>query len=165
MGNDIYSDREYVQKNDGVQIQNMGGFPPSNRRSQPNEPLRNVPPPPPGRPFEGPSQFMDQEPPRSAPPNFIPEAPRGEVRFAPARAGRPGGPGREEIEREEFRGRRRELRRCVRRFTFIWLFTGDSFWFFPTEVGDTFVRGFRWRRNRWVFERIFIRRIFFFRCF
>ena len=41
--NDNNSDRAYEQKNDKVEIQNMGGGPPFIRRPQ-DEPLRNVPP-------------------------------------------------------------------------------------------------------------------------
>jgi hypothetical protein len=57
------------------------------------------------------------------------------------------------------------MRRCLFRFTYIWLFNGNDFWFYPTFVDGQFVQGFRWRRNRWEFDRINLRRIFYFRCF
>jgi hypothetical protein len=57
------------------------------------------------------------------------------------------------------------MRRCLFRFTYFWLFNGNDFWFYPTFVDGQFVHGFRWRRNRWEFDRINLRRIFFFRCF
>jgi hypothetical protein len=91
--------------------------------------------------------------PRTAPPSFIPEGPSMDQRAFMGPDGqrmfvRPG-----------------DFRRCMFRFTFIWLVNGNSFWFFPTFAGRQFVEGFRWRRNRWEFDRINIRRIFFFRCF
>lgn len=120
--------------------------------------------PPPG--FSGGAPGMGQMP-RTAPPNFTPEAPgmeRGQF-FAPG-----GGRGPEEFGfdrrgRDDFRVRPREIQRCLFRFTFIWLINGNSFWFYPTFVGRQFVQGFRWRRNRWEFETINLRRILFFRCF
>jgi hypothetical protein len=57
------------------------------------------------------------------------------------------------------------MRGCLNRFTFIWLVNGNSFWFYPTFVDRQFVTGFRWRRNRWEFDRINLRRILFHRCF
>ncbi len=159
-------------------MQNMGGPPPF-RRPPEGGPIRNVPPmtPPSGMGPEGPQQFSGRDMPRTAPPNFIPEMPAGERMFAPEGQGPeernqfggmrrfPGRPGQDRFERDEFNRRRRGLRGCVGRFTYIWLFNGDEFWFFPIDVNDMFVTGFRWRRNRWVFDRIFIRRIIFFRCF
>ena len=174
--NDNNSDRAYEQKNDKVEIQNMGGGPPFIRRPQ-DEPLRNVPPfmPSPEMPQGGPPQFTGRDEPRTPPPNFTPELPAAERMFGPEGQGPegrrqfggmfPGRPGQGRNEREEFNRRRRELRRCIRRFTYIWLFSGEGFWFYPIDIDNVFVRGFRWRRNRWVFERIFIRRIIFFRCF
>ncbi len=147
-------------------MQNMGGGPPSFRRPQ-GEPQRNVPPftPSPETPSDGTPQMFRRDEPRTAPPNFIPEAP-GVERFGPDGRSQFGGrPGQDRFEREDFNRRRRELRGCLRRFTFVWLFNGESFWFYPVDVDNVFVRGFRWRRNRWVFDRIFIRRIIFFRCF
>ncbi len=174
MENDKNFDRTDDQEKDIVKIQNMGGGSPFFRRPQ-EEPIRNVPPfmPPREMPPEGPPQFSERDEPRTPPPNFIPELPAAERRFGPEEQGPegrrggmfPGRPGQGRPDRDEFNRRRRGLRGCIRRFTFIWLFTGESFWFYPIDVDDVFVRGFRWRRNRWVFERIFIRRIIFFRCF
>jgi len=101
--------------------------------------------------------------PRTAPPNFIPEAPG-------MQRGPMAGPGQMPYEfgrryPEDHQVRPRDLRRCLYRFTFIWLNNGNSFWFFPTFVGNQFVQGFRWRQNRWEYDRINLRRIFFFRCF
>lgn len=149
MYNDNFNqDRENTNKYDNIQKQQMGpgGFTP----------------PPSGMP----PQFRMEDQPRSAPPNFTPEAPRMDRRQMEgpeARGGAfmgPGGPGG-----GMEMGRRRDMRSCLRRFTYIWLFNGNEFWFFPTFVDRQFVMGFRWRRDRWVFDRINLRRIFFFRCF
>ena len=158
MYNDNFNqNRENTNRFDYAQRQPMGpgGFPPS--------------PPDMGPQFPG----MENQP-RSAPPDFIPEAPRMDRRqmnepneqdrtgfgifIGPGRPGPGGG-------RDEMFGRRREMRRCLFRFTYIWLFNGNEFWFYPISVDNQFVQGFRWRRNRWEFERINLRRIFFFRCF
>ncbi|MBP2242040.1 hypothetical protein J2Z40_002613 [Cytobacillus eiseniae] len=56
------------------------------------------------------------------------------------------------------------IRSCLRRFTFIWLENGRSFWFFPTFVGRTSVAGWRWRGNRWVFYGTDLNRISSFQC-
>ena len=119
--------------------------PPGQRPGPPGPPPPGQTPPPPGA--------MQ---PLTAPPNFTPEMPS---QF--------GGP----QERGQFIGGEPTLfhqggiRRCLHRFAYMWLIGGDNFWFYPTFVGRNHVEGFRWRRNRWVFERINIRRILFFRCF
>jgi hypothetical protein len=147
--NDNYNrDRENTIKNDNVQKQQMGpgGFPPQ-----------------PGMP----PQFRMEDQPRTAPPNFIPEAPRMEGRQFGETDDRTGfgiefGPGGGRFDRF---GRRPNLRGCLFRFTYIWLINGNNFWFYPTFIDRQFVMGFRWRRNRWEFDRINLRRILFFRCF
>lgn len=118
--------------------------------------------------FEGqltPPPFMPQGPgpgmegPRTAPPNFIPQPTEMDRRSMEG----PTGFGYQ-YGQDRRRGQR-DLRRCVNRFTFIWLVNGNSFWFYPTFVDRQFVQGFRWRRNRWEFDRININRIIYFRCF
>lgn len=102
-----------------------------------------TPPIPPIPPRMEEPQFdrMRMEGPRTAPPNFVPQ-----------------------FEEERF-GRRRDIRSCINRFTFIWLNNGNSFWFYPVFVGRDQVVGFRWRRNGWMFDRLNLRRISGFRCF
>lgn len=102
---------------------------------------------------------MEQAP-RTAPPNFIPEGPG--MGQGPESFGAPLG--REQRGRGGFQ-RPMDLRRCINRFTYIWLVNGNNFWFYPTFVDRQFVFGFRWRRNRWEFDRINRRRILFSRCF
>ena len=120
--------------------------------------------------------------PRTAPPNFTPQLPRMEGRPGGMPEGRPGGmPGGRTDGRDDGRlmtpqfdfgtqyqdrfVRERDLRRCLNRFIFIWLNNGNSFWFYPTSIGRQQIEGFRWRRGAWMFDRINIRRIIFFRCF
>lgn len=98
------------------------------------------------------------EPP-SAPPRFVPDTPRtgaqpfsGDFDSAEPFRG-PGG--------NQFRG----MRRCLNQFTYIWLINGSNFWFYPTFIRRQQVEGFRWRNGRWVYDRINLRRILFFRCF
>ncbi|MBP1753926.1 MAG: hypothetical protein H6Q59_324 [Firmicutes bacterium] len=153
MYNDNFNkNRENTNRYDNVQRQQMGpgGFPP----------------PPPNIGPQGPG--MENQP-RSAPPDFIPEAPRMDRRQmgAPDEQNRTGfgvfiGPGRPGPGGND---RSREMRRCLNRFTYFWLFNGNDFWFYPTFVDRQIVQGFRWRRNRWEFDRINLNRIFFFRCF
>lgn len=80
--------------------------------------------------------------PTSPPPSFIPQA------TAEAFAIDPGA-----------------IRRCLFRFTYVWLYNGRSFWFYPTFIGRNSVAGFRWRRNRWEYYGTDLRRIRSFRCF
>jgi hypothetical protein len=56
------------------------------------------------------------------------------------------------------------IRGCLYRFTFVWLNTGNSFWFYPTFVGRDSVAGYRWRNFRWVYYGTDLRRIRSFRC-
>ncbi len=56
------------------------------------------------------------------------------------------------------------IRRCMYRFTYIWMRDGNSFWFWPVFVGRTSVSGFRWTGRRWVYTGISLRRIDMFQC-
>ncbi|MEH7113614.1 hypothetical protein V7124_14665 [Neobacillus niacini] len=56
------------------------------------------------------------------------------------------------------------IRGCLYRFTFVWLNSGNSFWFYPTFVGRDSVAGYRWRNFRWVYYGTDLRRIRSFRC-
>ncbi len=139
-----------------------GGFPQGNvdNRNRRNDRDRDRdrderPEAPPGAPGMGAA-------PRSAPPSFTPEGPPTDQR---ALMGGPGGPGGAPNAAGRGFVRPGDFRRCMFRFTYIWLFNGNNFWFYPTFVGRQFVEGFRWRRNRWEYDRINIQRIFFFRCY
>ncbi len=56
------------------------------------------------------------------------------------------------------------IRRCMYRFTYIWMKGGNSFWFWPVFVGRTSVSGFRWTGRRWVYTGIGLNRIDMFTC-
>jgi len=105
--------------------------------------------PPPGAGMDG--------MPRTAPPNFVPEAPRMERS--------PMGGVYYVNPSQQRGGSNRPIRRCVNSFTYIWLRNGSNFWFYITRVDDIFIQGFRWRGNRWEFDRISRNRIIFYRCF
>ncbi|MBS8265462.1 hypothetical protein DYI25_13630 [Mesobacillus boroniphilus] len=58
------------------------------------------------------------------------------------------------------------IRRCLYRYTYVWLENGRSFWYFPTFVGRNSVAGWRWRRRwGWVYFGIDLRQIRSFQCF
>lgn len=103
-------------------------------------------------------QTVGREP-RTAPPNFTPELPREQRQFM-NQPGYEGSP-------ERFGGgnQRNRFRRCLNRFTFIWLFNGNSFWFYPIFVRNQLVFGFRWNGRNWVNDTINMRRILHFECF
>jgi len=117
----------------------------------------NMGPPNMGPPnFPPPGAGMDGMP-RTAPPNFIPEAPKMERS--------PMGGVYYVNPSQQRGGSNRPIRRCVNSFTYIWLRNGSNFWFYITRVDDVFIQGFRWRGNRWEFDRISRNRIIFYRCF
>lgn len=87
---------------------------------------------------------QQQQGPSSPPPNFIPEYSVQPFAVDPG-----------------------AIRRCLFRFTYVWLSRRESFWFFPTFVGRNSVAGFRWneRRRRWQYFGIDLDRIDSFTCF
>ena len=81
-------------------------------------------------------------PPTSPPPAYVPQE------QATAFAVDPGG-----------------IRRCMFRFTYIWLIDGRSFWFYPVFLGRNSVAGWRWSRRRgWVYYGMDLRQIRSFQC-
>lgn len=108
----------------------------------------------PGGPGQGPGSQQGR-PPSGPPPSFAPEMPRGQL------SGEPMPLGRGMDSRRQPTG----IRQCLNRFTFVWLIGGGAFWFYPTSVRRNVVEGFRWRRNRWEYDRINLSRIIFFSCF
>jgi hypothetical protein len=59
------------------------------------------------------------------------------------------------------------MRRCLHRYTYVWLRNGRSFWFYPTYAGRNTVAGYRWRQNaqRWVYFEIDTDLIRSFQCY
>ncbi|GEM_PF-1802221 len=86
--------------------------------------------------------------PRSAPPQRTPQRPdRG---F--------GGPGVRAVNPQS-------IRNCQGRFTYIWLNSGQEFWFFPIQIWGNTVAGFRWdRRFGWTYTGISLNSIDMFTC-
>ncbi len=96
----------------------------------------------PGGPGGSPGGGQAGGPPSSPPPAFVPQE------QATAFAVDPGG-----------------IRRCMFRFTYIWLIDGRSFWFYPVFLGRNSVAGWRWSRRRgWVYFGIDLRQIRSFQC-
>jgi hypothetical protein len=95
--------------------------------------------PPPG---QGPGQGPTAGPPTSPPPSFVPQ------QQAEAFAVDPGG-----------------IRRCLFRFTYVWLRGYNQFWFYPVFVGRNSVTGYRWTGFRWIYFGISLRQIQSFTCF
>jgi hypothetical protein len=56
------------------------------------------------------------------------------------------------------------IRRCLFRFTYVWLRGFQQFWFYPTFVGRNSVSGYRWTGFRWVYFGISLRQIQSFTC-
>ena len=152
------------QRPPGVPSPGPGQRPPGGPSSGPGQRPPGVPSPSPGqRPPGGPSPSPGQRPPGrpsgqppSAPPSFIPQLPReaGQDVRGPS-----GGPF------IGFQRPSRDFRSCMNRFTYIWLINGNNFWFYPVFASRNFIEGFRWRRNRWEYERINTNRILFHICF
>lgn len=80
-------------------------------------------------------------PPVGPPPTFIPQEPVGTFAVDP-----------------------RAIGRCLSRFTFIWPYRGNPFWFFPTFAGPNSVAGFRWAGFNWVYFGLDLREIRSFLC-
>lgn len=57
------------------------------------------------------------------------------------------------------------IRRCLFRFVYIWLTTGQSFWAWLVFVGPRSVAGWRWTGFRWVYFGIDLNYIASFQCF
>ncbi len=93
-------------------------------------------------PFGPPGQGADAAAPTSPPPSFVPQ------QQVEAFAVDPGG-----------------IRRCMFRYTYVWLRGFQEFWFYPTFVGRTSVSGWRWNGFRWVYFGISLRQIQSFTCF
>jgi hypothetical protein len=142
------------------------------RRDEYDIPFRRERPSRPRRPFEPGRPYFPEytelqetpfrgRPPRTAPPDITPLLPRGVV--IPL----PGTSDFNTLYRDVNRNNTiaSQFRNCLNHFTFIWLWNGRSFWFYPIFVGRRTAEGFVWRGNGWVYDSINLNRIFFFRCF
>jgi len=109
-------------------------------------PFGGPPGQPPGQPPVTPGPSGAQAP-SSPPPQFVPAKPQTQAQ-AGVFAVDPGA-----------------IRRCMFRYTYIWLTNGDQFWFYPIFVGRDSVAGFRWNGFFWMYFGIDLRRIDSFTCF
>lgn len=101
------------------------------------------------------------QPPKTPPPFNTPQLPRGMVLPAP-------GTSEFNLQYDNFNNSNnldRQFRACLNRFTFVWLWYGRSFWFYPINIRRWSVDGFIWHRNRWIYNSINLNSIFFYRCF
>lgn len=57
------------------------------------------------------------------------------------------------------------LKPCLYQYVYIWLNNGNSFWAWLTRVDKRTASGYRWKRNRWVYFGIDLRKIDYFECF
>jgi hypothetical protein len=94
-------------------------------------------------PFAPPGQGPGAGPPTSPPPSYVPAQTQQVEQFAVD----PG-----------------SIRRCLFRYTYVWLRGFQQFWFYPTYVGRTSVSGWRWTGFRWVYMGISLRQIQSFTC-
>lgn len=97
-----------------------------------------------GPPTAPPGQVPQVGPPSSPPPSFVPTQTQQQ---AEAFAVDPGG-----------------IRRCLFRYTYIWLRGFEQFWFYPIFVGRNSVAGYRWTGFRWMYSGISLRQIQSFTC-
>jgi hypothetical protein len=129
---------------------------------RPGQPaLPNAPAPPSyGQPPRTTPSFINQ-PPRTPPPSSTPQLPRGMALPNP-------GTSEFNLQYDNFNNSYnldRQFRSCLNRFTFVWMWYGRSFWFYPINIRRRSVDGFIWYRNRWIFNSINLNSIFFYRCF
>ncbi len=87
---------------------------------------------------------FEEDFPRGLPPSYVPNL---------------GGPTLRAVDPNSMRG-------CMRKFTYVSLENGSSFWFYPTFVGRRSVSGYRWsrRRNQWIYTGIDLRDVRRFSC-
>lgn len=118
------------------------GFPPGQGR--PPQGWPGFPPGQGNQPGRPPGQQTGNQPPQTAPPSWTPEYPSQQL-FAVD----PGA-----------------IRRCLYRFTFVWLSRRQGFWFYPVFVGRRSVAGYRWnnRRRRWEYTGLDLENINSFTC-
>ncbi len=57
------------------------------------------------------------------------------------------------------------IRRCRRKYTYLWLENGQRFWFYPIYIGRTSISGYRWIGFTWVLYGTDLRQIQSFVCY
>ena len=57
------------------------------------------------------------------------------------------------------------IRPCTRRYVYIWLTNGRSFWAWLSRVDRRSASGFRWNGRYWIYFGVDLRRIDYFECY
>ncbi len=135
-----YEDYQNDQRLLGPILGGLFGFGPGSGRPPSFGPPGQGPGQP---PFGPPQQGTGGGPPSSPPPTFTPS----QAQFGTF-AVDPGG-----------------IRRCLFRFTYVWLDNRQQFWYYPTFVGRNSIAGYRWMGFFWAYFGIDLRRIDSFQCF
>lgn len=94
-------------------------------------------------PFGPPGQGPSAGPPTSPPPSFVPM----QTQQVQTLAIDPG-----------------SIRRCLFRYTYVWMRGRQQFWFYPIFLGRRSISGWRWTGFRWVFYGTSLRQIQSFTC-
>jgi hypothetical protein len=139
-----YSHEDYVSAPFQDQAYDPGFI--DERLMGPPGPPQGFPGFPPSFPQQGQGQGQGQGqsgPPSSPPPSFVP----AQTQQVGAFAVDPG-----------------SIRRCLFRFTYVWLRNRQEFWFYPVFLGRQSVSGFRWNGFMWVYFGVSLRQIDSFTC-
>jgi hypothetical protein len=88
-----------------------------------------------------PGQGPQSGPPSSPPPSFVPTAQVGAFAVDPG-----------------------SIRRCMFRYTYVWLRNRQQFWFYPIFVGRQSIAGWRWNGFMWLYFGVSLRQIESFTC-
>lgn len=94
--------------------------------------------PPPGPPAPPPGNKMPPPPPQNAP--MMPKA--GVKQVSPG-----------------------SIRPCRYQYVYVWLFNGNSFWVWPTNITRRTLVGYRWNGYRWVYTGLDLNSIIAFECY
>lgn len=119
---------------------------------------RQPPQPPPN---DARPDHRNTRPPQVPPPNLTPDLPRT---FVVPSQGSP----EYNLQYNNIMRRRNtaiQFRNCVNRFTYVWLWNGNAFWFYPIFVGWQTAEGFLWNRGRWEYRKIDLHNVFYHSCF
>ncbi|WP_335872393.1 hypothetical protein [Bacillus sp. 2205SS5-2] len=56
------------------------------------------------------------------------------------------------------------IKGCKYRYTYVWLNSGRSFWYYPTYIGRRSMSGYRWNGYMWMYYGVDLRRVRSFTC-
>jgi hypothetical protein len=169
-----YNNYNKSEENDDVTMSQRSGSPRPIGLDRQQSPRDGFPGAPSGLPnTPPPDDFFDDDQFDRLPPGFRPRPPQGPPPNIPGGIPTPPSFGGQQQFRYDQPGFPRQfwqidprgIRRCLYRYTYVWLRNGASFWFFPVFVSDQTVIGFRWRQRNWEYFSLNFRRVSYFRCF